>query len=207
MPPSAAGLRTLRSRSSTTPTVRLFIAINLPESERQAIHDSTAPLRAASKSVTWVAPDCIHLTMKFLGEQQSEDVPRVREAVAEVACRFQPLRLDVGGMGAFPHLRAPRIFWMGIASDPKLELLHHDLEVACEALGHEVDARPFRPHVTLGRVKRDVKAEQIATLARLATNVRYRATIEVRSIDVMQSELSSAGPRYTVLAAVPLGHS
>ena len=190
-----------------TPIVRLFIAINLPESERQAIHDATAPLRAATRSVTWVAPDCIHLTMKFLGEQRAEDVPAVRNALATVTERFQPLRLDVGGVGAFPHLRNPRIFWIGIAADPKLELLHHDLEVACEALGHEVEARAFRPHVTLGRVKREVTPEEVGTLAKLATGVRYKAAIDARSVDVMQSELSSAGPRYTVLAAVPLGHS
>jgi 2'-5' RNA ligase len=96
---------------------------------------------------------------------------------------------------------------MGITPDPKLELLHHDLEVACEALGHEVDARAFRPHITLGRVKREVVGEQAGSLATLARSVRYRGAIEARSVDVMQSELSSAGPRYTVLAAVPLGHS
>jgi 2'-5' RNA ligase len=186
--------------------VRLFIAINLPDSERQAIHHATAPLRDVARAVTWVAPECIHLTMKFLGEQRPEAVASVRGALGAVARRFQPLRLEVGGMGAFPHLRAPRIFWMGIAGDPKLELLHHDLEIACEALGHEVDARAFRPHVTLGRVKRDVTAEQVGTLATLAANVRYRAMVDARSIDVMQSELSSNGPRYTVLATVPLGH-
>ena len=191
-----------------TPTaVRLFIAINLPQSERQAIHHATAPLREAARSVTWVAPECIHLTMKFLGEQHPEAVASVRDALGGVARRFQPVRLDLGGVGAFPHLRAPRIFWMGIAGDPKLELLHHDLELACETMGHEVDARAFRPHVTLGRVKGDMTADQVSMLARLATTVRYRAAIDVRSIDVMQSELSAAGPRYTVLAAVPLGHS
>ena len=186
--------------------MRLFIAINLPDSERQAVHHSTAPLRAAAGGVTWVAPDCIHLTMKFLGEQRPEDVPAVRDALAAVASRFQPLRLDVGGVGAFPHLRAPKIFWMGIAGDPKLELLHHDLEVACGALGHEVEARAFRPHLTLGRVKRDLTREQEGALAKLAMGIRYRAAIDVRTIDLMQSELSSTGPRYTVLAAVPLGH-
>jgi RNA 2',3'-cyclic 3'-phosphodiesterase len=187
--------------------VRLFVAINLPQSERQAIHRATAPLRDVTRTITWVAPECIHLTMKFLGEQPPETVARIREALGTVARRFQPFRLDVGGLGAFPNLRAPKIFWMGIASDPKLELLHHDLEVACEALGHEVDARAFRPHLTLGRVKRDVTTEQVGTLARLATSVRYRTAIDARSLDVMQSELSSNGPRYTVLAAVPLGHS
>jgi 2'-5' RNA ligase len=191
----------------TPSAVRLFIAINLPHSERQAIHHATAPLREAGRSVTWVAPECIHLTMKFLGEQPPDAVASLREAVGAVARRFQPPRLDLGGVGAFPHLRAPRIFWMGIASDPKLELLHHDLEVACGALGHEVEARPFRPHVTLGRVKRDVTPEQVSTLGKLAASVRYRVSVEVRSIDIMQSELSSKGPRYTVLAAMPLGHS
>jgi 2'-5' RNA ligase len=70
-----------------------------------------------------------------------------------------------------------------------------------------VEARAFRPHITLGRVKREVTAEQVGMLARMATNVRYRAAIDAGSVDVMQSELSSTGPRYTVLAAVPLGHS
>jgi len=191
----------------TPSAVRLFIAINLPHSERQGIHHATAPLRDAARSVTWVAPECIHLTMKFLGEQPAEAAASVRDVLGGVARRFQPLRLDIGGVGAFPHLRAPRIFWMGITGDPKLELLHHDLEIACGGLGHEVDARPFRPHVTLGRVKRDITGDQVRTLASLAPHVRYRASVEVRSIDIMRSELSSTGPKYTVLAAVPIGQS
>jgi 2'-5' RNA ligase len=190
-----------------TTAVRLFVAINLPPSERQAIHRATAPLRDAASAVTWVAPECIHLTMKFLGEQPPETMTRIRDALGAITRRFQPFRLDVGGLGAFPHLGAPKIFWMGIASDPKLELLHHELEVACEALGHEVDARAFRPHLTLGRVKRDMSAEQVGKLAQLAAAVRYHTAVDARTLDVMQSELSSNGPRYTVLAAVPLGHS
>lgn len=187
--------------------MRLFIAINLPDSERQAIHRATAPLRGAAGAVTWVAPECLHVTMKFLGEQTPEMVASVRDELAGVARRFQPMRLDVGGIGAFPHLRAPRIFWVGIASDPKLELLHHDLEVACERLGHEVDARAFRPHLTLGRVKRDISREEIDALGRAVPSVKHRATVDAGSIDIMQSELSSAGPRYTLLEAVRLGHS
>jgi 2'-5' RNA ligase len=187
--------------------VRLFIAINLPDSERQAIHRATAPLRGAARGVTWVAPECLHVTMKFLGEQKAEMVATVRDALVGVARRFQPMRLEIEGIGAFPHLREPRIFWVGIGSDPKLELLHHDLEVACERLGHEVDARAFRPHVTLGRVKRDISREEIDALRRAVPTVKHRAAVEARSIDVMRSELSSAGPTYTLLDAVRLGHS
>ena len=187
--------------------MRLFIAINLPESERQAIHRATAPLRDAARAVTWVAPECLHVTMKFLGEHGPEMVASVRDALAGVARRFQPIRLEIGGVGAFPHLRDPRIFWVGIATDPKLELLHHDLEVACERLGHEVDARAFRPHITLGRAKRDISRGEIDALGRAAPTVRHRTAVDARTIDVMQSELSSAGPKYTLLEAVRLGLS
>lgn len=187
--------------------MRLFIAINLPDSERQAIHRATAPLRDAAHAVTWVAPECLHVTMKFLGDQTAEMVGSVRDVLTGVARRFQPMRLDIGGVGAFPHLRAPRIFWVGIASDTKLELLHHDLEVALEGLGHEVEARAFRPHITLGRARRDIAREDIDALGRAVPGVRHRATVDVGSIDIMQSELSSAGPRYTLLEAVRLGHS
>ena len=145
--------------------------------------------------------------MKFLGEHGPEMVTSVRDALTGVARRFQPMRLEIGGVGAFPHLRTPRIFWVGIAGEPKLELLHHDLEVACEQLGHEVDARAFRPHITLGRVKREITPDEVGALGTIAPTVRHRAAVEARSIDVMQSELSSAGPRYTVLEAVPLGLS
>ena len=145
--------------------------------------------------------------MKFLGDQKPEMVATVRHALIAVARRFQPMRLDIGGIGAFPHLGAPRIFWVGIGSDPKLELLHHDLEVACERLGHEVDARAFRPHITLGRVKRDISRQEIDALGRVVPAVKHRAAVDAGSIDVMQSELSSAGPRYTLLEAVRLGHA
>ena len=73
--------------------MRLFIAINLPQSERQAIHHATAPLRDAARSVTWVAPECIHLTMKFLGEQPPEAVASIRAAgFARVAVDLRGFR-------------------------------------------------------------------------------------------------------------------
>jgi 2'-5' RNA ligase len=184
--------------------MRLFIAINLPPAQRTAIHNATAPLRSASSNVTWVAADCLHLTMKFLGEQPEDSVATLSAALAAVAARFQPMRLDLGGIGAFPHFRSPRIFWLGIAPEPKLELLHHDLEVALERLGHEVDARPFRPHLTLGRVRRDVPAAESIALRDCARQVRYHAIVDVRSIDLMHSELGASGPRYTLVSAAPL---
>jgi RNA 2',3'-cyclic 3'-phosphodiesterase len=184
--------------------MRLFIAINLSDRHRQAIASATAPLRATAPAVTWVATDCLHVTMKFLGEQSDDSVDALRQSLEPVVRRYHTMRLDVGGVGAFPHLRSPRVFWMGMTGEPKLELLHHDLEVACDALGHELDGRAFRPHITLGRVRRELPPRERDLLAAAARDVRYAATLDVRSVDLMRSDLSASGPRYTVLAALPL---
>ena len=57
------------------------------------------------------------------------------------------------GIGAFPNFRRARVVWIGVEQEPRLELLHHDLELACEQEGFEVEGRPFRPHITLARVR------------------------------------------------------
>src|ERR687893_71978 len=129
---------------------RLFLAINLPVSERRAIREATAAVRAAGQHVSWVAEESLHITLKFLGEQPAASVEDLRATLAGVAARCPPLTLRLGGVGAFPSLRAPRVVWLGVEREPQLELLHHDVEIACASLGHELDGRAFRPHVTLG---------------------------------------------------------
>ena len=184
---------------------RLFIAINLPLPERRAIREATAAMRAAGGHVTWVAEENLHLTLKFLGEQPLEALNALSQSLAGVAERCRPLTLELGGVGAFPSLRAPRVVWLGVARDPKLELLHHDVEVACATLGYEVDGRAFRPHITLGRVRARPERDAARALAAAAGLVRHRGVVEARSVDLMSSVLSPRGARYDVLAALPLG--
>jgi 2'-5' RNA ligase len=86
-----------------------------------------------------------------------------------------------------------------------MELLHHDIESACAELGFEIAGRPFRPHLTLARVRTHVKeVETLRALARAAKRIDFLEETMITSVDLMQSERSAAGSRYTMLSSAPL---
>jgi 2'-5' RNA ligase len=126
------------------------------------------------------------------------------EIVAAVAARHREPLVAFGGIGAFPNFRRARIVWMGVAQEPRLELLHHDLEATFETVGFEVEGRPFRPHLTLGRVKNALPEDRLRSLARAAKRTEYRTDFIVHSIDLMQSTLGPGGPSYTTLVSAAL---
>jgi 2'-5' RNA ligase len=184
--------------------MRLFLAINPPVDVRRAIWTATATVREAGPDVSWVAEPRIHLTLKFLGEQPEAAVAPLADAIRAVAQSHAAPLVRIDGVGAFPNFRRPHVVWIGVDPEPRLELLHHDLEVACEALGYEIDGRPFRPHLTLGRVKVAGNAEQMRALRAAARKVRFSDEFTVESLDMMQSALGPAGPAFTTLATAPL---
>jgi RNA 2',3'-cyclic 3'-phosphodiesterase len=186
------------------PSVRLFLAINLEPELRREIHDATAPLREAAPSMTWVREPQLHLTLKFLGEQSEEKAAQVASAMRDVSAKHRPMSILLHGMGAFPNLRRPRVVWMGIEQEPRLELLHHDVEMACGSVGFEIDARPFRPHLTLARAKGRERLDELKALSRAVKRTTIQVETVVQSIDLMSSELSSSGSSYHMISASPL---
>jgi 2'-5' RNA ligase len=186
-------------------TMRLFIALNLPERERLAMHQAVAPVRAAVPGASWVRAENLHVTLKFLGEVEDGRAEALREALDGAARRSRPLALSLGGVGAFPNLRAPRIVWMGAAPDARLELLYDDVERACDALGFPVEGRAFRPHVTLGRVRERASGGDARALSSAARAVRYVGAVDVETVDLMRSTLAAGGSRYELLHAARLG--
>ena len=185
--------------------MRLFLAINLDPDVRRAIVDAAAPLRAIAPDLAWVREPNLHFTVKFLGEQPDDFAQALADALRGVGERNRTIDAEVGGIGAFPNFRRPRVVWIGVTPEPKLELLHHDVESTCESLGIPVDGKPFRPHLTLARVKpRAGQPRVLRELARAATDVDYVEEIVITGIDLMASELTTAGSRYRVVASVPL---
>jgi 2'-5' RNA ligase len=184
--------------------LRLFLAINLPDDVRAAVWAASAPMRACAPELAWIDAARLHLTIKFLGDQPDERRSEIAEAVARAAGKHRELGIELAGVGAFPNFRRARVVWMGVTQDAKLELLHHDVEVACETLGFEVEGRPFRPHITLARVTVPPPEATLRELHRVARRIDYRSEVAVRSIDLMQSDLSTAGPSYTMLASAAL---
>jgi 2'-5' RNA ligase len=184
--------------------VRLFLAINLEPSIRHAIVEATAPLRTAAPTLSWVDEARVHLTLKFLGECPPEVVGALSDTLSQVAQRHRSFSIGIGEVGAFPNFRRARVVWMGIERDPRLELLHHDVEVACEAIGFEVEGRAFRPHLTLARVKERTGEDELRRLSRASKRVEFADEAQVRSIDLMKSHLDPAAARYERLHAAAL---
>ena len=184
--------------------MRLFLAINLPREVRGEVSAATAALKSAAPELAWVDERLLHFTLKFLGETPEERVPEIQAMLAGVAGRHRELVMTLGGVGAFPNFRRARVVWLGVAEEPRLELVHHDLEASGERLGFEIEARPFRPHLTLARVKQAPGEERMRALARAAKQTDYRTDFIVRSIDLMASTLSSSGPEYTTLISAAL---
>jgi 2'-5' RNA ligase len=96
------------------------------------------------------------------------------------------------------------VVWVGCEALPPLELLQHRLEQEMERLGFAVEGRPFRPHVTLGRVEREARAAGLRGLGEALDGLNYAAQVTVGSLDLMQSELRRDGARYTVRRRVEL---
>ncbi|MHB1863362.1 MAG: RNA 2',3'-cyclic phosphodiesterase [Gemmatimonadaceae bacterium] len=188
--------------------MRLFLAINLDESTRAAVHAAAAPLREAAPQLAWVAEQGLHLTLKFLGEQPAQAVPRIVAAMDAAAVAHAALPTALGDFGAFPNFRRPGVVWIGMDNEPRLELIHHDVETACDALGYPLDARPFRPHVTLARVRHPLGVEPSRALSRAArAGAGASFSIVIRSIDLMCSTLRPEGAAYELLHASPFRES
>jgi 2'-5' RNA ligase len=186
--------------------VRLFLALNLPSELRAAAHAAAAPLREAAPDAAWTAAEKLHLTVKFLGERPAAAVDGLAAALAPVVLRHGAQDVALGRVGAFPTFRMPRVVWLGVRPDPKLELLHHDVEVACAAVGYALEGRPFRPHVTLGRLgaRGATGTADVRPLARAARGVQFRAAACITTLDVMASEPAPGGSRYTPLLRLTL---
>jgi 2'-5' RNA ligase len=184
--------------------MRLFLAINPPVEIRRGVWDAAAPLRAVAPELSWVPEPRIHMTLKFLGEQPDEGLAPLVTAVERVASTHAAPVARVEGVGAFPNFRRPRVVWIGVTPEPRVELLHHDIEIALAAIGFEMEGRPFRPHLTLARVPERATAEQLRGLGRTAAKVRFTGEFTIRSVDVMRSDPGAGGVAYTMLASASL---
>lgn len=185
--------------------MRLFVALNLPDEQKERLHDAAAPLRDAGWSVRWVGPESIHLTLKFLGEVRPSNVEQVEEAIANVAAKTEPFDVGVGQLGAFPSVRRPRVVWVGVDATPELRCLKHDLEWELASLGFDRETRAYHPHLTLGRVQKDARAGDFRDFEDYVRSFDFETVLEARTVDLMRSHLSPKGARYELLTATKLG--
>ena len=146
----------------------------------------------------------MHLTLKFLGEVEAEREREISNAVESTVAGAPRFVIPINGFGAFPSSVRPRVFWVGCEPVPALELLQDRLERQMASIGFPIDGRPFRPHLTLGRVRRDAKPAAVRSLSPKVEELSYRTEINVESVELMESTLSSRGACYVVRHSVEL---
>ena len=185
--------------------MRLFLALELAPELSHAVELAITSIREQAPGIAWVHPEKRHLTLKFLGEVPDDRLEYVVAFTEAVASRHRPFAMELGGVGAFPNFRRARVVWIGVAHEARLELLQHDLEVAGESVGFQIEGRAFRPHVTLARVQVPLEAERVRPLARAARSIDFSATQQVVAITLFESTLAQAGAPYRRLHVATLG--
>ena len=191
--------------------VRVFVALDLPTSAKATLSQTVQELRSTlPREVRWVDPAGIHLTLKFLGDVETGTVEKLLKAMGEASEDFRQssLNLRLSALGTFPNAREPRVLWAGVDGDmAELGDLQQRIEESMSTLGFLRERRPFRPHLTLGRVRDQVSPADRRRIgmeiqqATLPTNESWLT----REVHLIRSTLTPQGAIYSSIGKTSLG--
>ncbi len=185
--------------------IRSFLAIELPEPILKKIGEVQGDLKSAHAGVGWTNPEKIHLTLKFFGNIEESRIDLIFKSIEEPIRKTLPFSLKVRGVGAFPHLKNPRVIWIGLVDEREvLTSLQKQIETQLEKVGFQPENRPFHPHLTLGRMKLSRGKEGL-----VGRMERHReedfGDFQVERVVLFKSDLKPSGPIYTPLRELRLG--
>jgi 2'-5' RNA ligase len=184
--------------------MRLFAAIDLTDEARRAIAAENAAIVASlgdrGHGLKLVRPEHMHLTLAFVGDATdtvgASIIAGMQRPIAQA-----PFAIVFGGLGTFPPKGAPRILWLGmIQGREAAAALQESVARRFRDAGAILDSRPFKPHLTLGRWRvpsRSWPPQELVCRERVAA-------VDVASVTLYQSRLSSSGPTYSRLATTDL---
>jgi 2'-5' RNA ligase len=175
--------------------IRSFIAIQLPQELRSALHELVLPLQGQSHNVKWVPESNYHLTLKFLGDIAPDNIGGLSDqlqALADRAC----FTLSLGGWGMFPSPKRPSVFWAGLGGGLEaLQQLWTDLEDCLSAKGYPRERR-WHPHITLGRFRSPDRQDSLIDRLEQTPSFEHIGSFSATGLTLMESRLSSGGPSY-----------
>ena len=185
-------------------TIRTFIATAIPDFVLAAIHEVQESIRRHGFNIRWVRPGNIHLTLKFLGDVSRQDVDRIAVTMVETVKPFPPISLSARGVGVFPSIKRPRVLWVGLDGQTEpLVRLQKALDEGLGAIGFPREARPFKGHLTLGRVKGRIDSRKLGAAIDRFSGFESE-TFRVDRIHLLKSDLKPAGAIYTRLNSAEL---
>ncbi|MCP4685628.1 MAG: RNA 2',3'-cyclic phosphodiesterase [bacterium] len=184
--------------------LRLFIALPLPSEVERKLGQVIEALQPHGAGVKWAKPGNIHLTVKFLGDADESLVPMISEGLDRVVSRFGVIKAVIDQLGGFPNLKRPRVIWagssLGVSGAAKIA---KQVDLAARQLGFAKEKRPFKAHLTLGRVRQGRSADDLA--AHLDGYTMEPITMSLDRLVLFKSTLTPEGPIYDRLHESPLG--
>ena len=188
--------------------MRSFVAIELPNAIKTSLEALGARLRGPGPRVTWVRPENMHLTLRFLGDVEETTLATLGEALAEAYSHITPFTLTVREVGAFPNTKSPNVLWAGLEPlEGPLAAVQACAERAACNIGLPSETKPFCPHLTLGRIREPKHAKSpmptpsSETLSSRLIHERAfcGGDFMVPAVSLFSSELTSEGPRHVRL--------
>jgi len=189
--------------------IRAFIAIELDDAIRGELDAAQQQLKRSPVSHIgkWVAPQSIHLTLKFLGDIADTRVEPIGEALERACAQVQPFTLALSEAGCFPNAKRPRVIWVGVGGELEpLRQLQRAVEDEVNPLGFEPERRGFTPHLTLARIRDRARPSERTEMGQLLAKVTVDPAVSmaVTELSLMRSELQPSGAVYTCLFSAPL---
>ncbi|MDP2653956.1 MAG: RNA 2',3'-cyclic phosphodiesterase [Candidatus Omnitrophota bacterium] len=184
--------------------IRSFIAMELAPQVREQLRDIQARLKPLDLDVSWVKPENIHITLKFLGEVPDKKIHDVQDSLPGIFKNLPPFPIALGGLGAFPQPERARVIWVGLSEgEDRVKAAAETLEHRLGLMGFTKEARGFTAHLTLGRVKSGKNLPRLVQAIQDLTPP-HGARQTVSRIVLFKSTLHSSGSIYEPLSAVSL---
>jgi 2'-5' RNA ligase len=177
--------------------MRLFVALEIPGEIRDALALVLKELRGFAPLAKWVRAENLHVTLKFLGETESDKVSAIANALGSIRSE-QPITLEFRGLGFFPNEKRPRVFWVGMESSPNLKILAEEIDQRLSRLGFPREDRPFTPHLTLARLNPPGLPPKLG-YAVAENSSRNFGFFTTREFHLIESKLKSTGAEYTTV--------
>jgi 2'-5' RNA ligase len=184
--------------------IRTFIALEMPDPVRRELDEISLRLRKelSGTPLRWVPIDNMHLTLKFLGDTEREQIPALVEILQELTSPVAPTELRLRGLGAFPNPKRARVLWVGVEMPNSVQQLVSSIESQFVGLGFPREERAFAPHLTLARVRGHARSADLLRIQEVLSGAPsvQGATGTANTVTLFQSELRPSGSVYNPLS-------
>ena len=188
--------------------LRTFIATDIPPVIQKSIQEQVNLLRnfLGDSAIRWVPVHNIHITLKFLGDVLPARVDALQKNIKAEVDSHSTFDIHIKGLGSFPNSKRARVLFIGIQASVELEALQRGIESACGRIGFKSEARPFSPHLTIGRVRQRISKPDQQKIYEILRDVKIDAlgTASVDSVNLYKSKRKANGAVYTKLFSAPL---